>query len=150
MIRSMTAFGRADVTSSFGRIVVEIQSVNRKFLDPVVMLPPELGRFETDIRLWLAERIHRGRVQLTYRIEAAPQYARKLRINPAVTRQMREALREVNGENPSPITPTDFARIEGWVDYDLDFAEAEHYLEAIKQATEEALDAFDVMKKSEG
>ena len=73
MLSSMTGFGRAISDAPFGRVIAEIQSINRKFLDISVLLPREFGRFELEIRKWISERIARG--QVSVRIHVIPNAA---------------------------------------------------------------------------
>jgi uncharacterized protein (TIGR00255 family) len=70
MLASMTGFGRAILDAPFGRLVAEIQSVNRKYLEVFVSLPKEFGRFEQEIRMWVGEKIARG--QVSVRIHVIP------------------------------------------------------------------------------
>lgn len=58
----MTGFGRAVVDGSMGQLVVEIQSVNRKYLEVTLFLPKEWSRFESEVRKWIGEAISRGQV----------------------------------------------------------------------------------------
>src|SRR6266404_3632232 len=62
MINSMTAYGRASKATSYGRIMIELHSVNRKMLDMNVYLPKDLLRFDVDFRKWLSAQIERGQV----------------------------------------------------------------------------------------
>ena len=64
MLASMTGFGRAGLDSSLGKLIAEIQSVNRKHLEINVSLPKECARFENDIRAWVGEVIFRGHVSV--------------------------------------------------------------------------------------
>lgn len=64
MFTSMTGFGRAMGSSSLGKLVVEIQSLNRKYLEILIALPKELSRFETELRKWVNDSIGRGQVTL--------------------------------------------------------------------------------------
>lgn len=66
MIRSMTAYGRFSQEAPFGRLVVEIHSVNRKMLDLSIYLPKDFLRFEVEVRKWLMTQLERG--QVTVRI----------------------------------------------------------------------------------
>ncbi|MBS0652048.1 MAG: YicC family protein [Verrucomicrobia bacterium] len=66
MIRSMTAYGRFSKEAPFGRLVVEIHSVNRKMLDLSIYLPKDFLRFEVEVRKWLMTQLERG--QVTVRI----------------------------------------------------------------------------------
>lgn len=64
MLASMTGFGRTILEAPFGKIVIELQSINRKYLEIFVSLPKEYGRFEPDIRKWIQEKISRGQVSV--------------------------------------------------------------------------------------
>jgi uncharacterized protein (TIGR00255 family) len=69
MIRSMTGFGAADGTVGAARVAVELRSVNHRFFNATIKLPPELSRWEGDVRETLRKRISRGHVTMSARIE---------------------------------------------------------------------------------
>lgn len=60
MFRSMTAYGRAHVTTESSSFLIEIHSVNRKSLDITVNLPKELLMFDMDFRKELSKEVKRG------------------------------------------------------------------------------------------
>ena len=62
MIRSMTAFGRAERADELGAFLVELQSVNRKHLEVDVNLPRELGQLEPLARQRLSGVLGRGKI----------------------------------------------------------------------------------------
>jgi uncharacterized protein (TIGR00255 family) len=64
MIKSMTGFGRSKGKMSKGRLIIEIQSVNKKNFETSIYLPKELFRYEIDIKKRLSKRLHRGHVIL--------------------------------------------------------------------------------------
>jgi uncharacterized protein (TIGR00255 family) len=70
MLMSMTGFGRGAIDAPFGRLVAEIQSVNRKYLEVFVSMPKEFSRFEVEVRKWIGEVVSRG--QITVRIHLMP------------------------------------------------------------------------------
>jgi uncharacterized protein (TIGR00255 family) len=70
MTKSMTAYGRTSHATAFGRLVIEVQSVNRKMLDINVYLPKDLLRFEVDMRKWLSSDIERGQVTVRVTLQA--------------------------------------------------------------------------------
>lgn len=63
-MHSMTGFGRASKETFFGRLTVEVTSINRKFLDLNIQLPKEWSRFESDVRKKLSEENKRGLINL--------------------------------------------------------------------------------------
>ncbi|MBM3199156.1 MAG: DUF1732 domain-containing protein [Chlamydiae bacterium] len=64
MIRSMTAYGKAIFTSSLGKWVVEIHSINKKNLELNVFIPRECLAFDVEVRKQLCCFLHRGQVTL--------------------------------------------------------------------------------------
>lgn len=63
-IRSMTGFGRCEVTDGTRKITVEMKSVNHRYLDISIKIPKKLSFFETAIRGELKEYIQRGKVDV--------------------------------------------------------------------------------------
>src|SRR5438067_634284 len=72
MIRSMTGFGAAEGRVGALRVSVELRTVNHRFFNPSIKLPPVLGRFEGEVRELLRQRIARGHATLFARAERAP------------------------------------------------------------------------------
>jgi len=64
MLLSMTGFGRGVADGSVGRLIVEIQSLNRKYLEIFISLPKEFSRFENEVRKWVSEEVARGQVNV--------------------------------------------------------------------------------------
>ena len=69
MISSMTGFGAADGLVGDARASVEIRTVNHRFFSPNLKLPAAFTRWEGEIRELLRQKIVRGHVTLTARIE---------------------------------------------------------------------------------
>ncbi len=70
MLMSMTGFGRASRDSALGRLIVEMQSLNRKHYELQVYLPKEFSRFEYEVRKWVADKVVRGFI--TVRVQWVP------------------------------------------------------------------------------
>lgn len=64
MIKSMTGFGRCEVTEGTRKITVEMKSVNHRYLDVNIKMPKKLNFFETAIRSELKNYIQRGKVDI--------------------------------------------------------------------------------------
>jgi uncharacterized protein (TIGR00255 family) len=67
----MTGFGAATALADGVRVTVELSAVNRKQLDVVFRLPPQLAAFESRIQKIIQEQISRGRISGTVQFEAA-------------------------------------------------------------------------------
>ena len=64
MIKSMTGFGRCEVSKGERKITVEIKSVNHRYLDVNIKMPKKLNFFEAAIRNELKNYIQRGKVDI--------------------------------------------------------------------------------------
>jgi uncharacterized protein (TIGR00255 family) len=71
MISSMTGFGAADGPIGDARASVEIRTVNHRFFSPNLKLPSVFSRWEGEIREILRQKVARGHVTLTARIDRA-------------------------------------------------------------------------------
>jgi uncharacterized protein (TIGR00255 family) len=65
----MTGFGAAEGAIGEARASVEVRSVNHRFFSPNLKLPQALARWEGEVREILRQKIARGHVTLTARLE---------------------------------------------------------------------------------
>ena len=64
MIKSMTGFGRCEITDGSRKYSVEMKSVNHRYLDASIKLPKKLGFFESSIRNELKNYVQRGKIDI--------------------------------------------------------------------------------------
>ena len=64
MIKSMTGFGRAELSSEERKVSVEIKSVNHRYLELGIKLPKKLNFLENKIRNEVKKYVERGKVDL--------------------------------------------------------------------------------------
>ncbi len=98
MIRSMTGFGRAEVSDSTCVITVEARSVNHRHLDIALRLPPVLAPLELAARRLIQARLDRGRIDVSAQL--APTVgvsAQEVRINTALARRFHDEARSLAG-----------------------------------------------------
>src|SRR6478609_779100 len=65
MIKSMTGFGQAVLTTGDVTISVEVKSLNSKFLDLNLRIPKIFSERELELRNAVAEKLERGKVSLS-------------------------------------------------------------------------------------
>lgn len=68
MIRSMTGYGRAEALLAGRKWVVEMKSVNHRYLEIALRLPGMLLPLETELKKRIGERFLRGRIEAIVRI----------------------------------------------------------------------------------
>ncbi len=64
MIKSMTGFGRCEISEAERKFTVELKGVNHRYLDVNVRMPKKLNFFETSIRNLLKQYVQRGKVDI--------------------------------------------------------------------------------------
>ena len=64
MLRSMTGFGQASASTDEGSIQVEVKSLNSKFMDLGLRIPPVLSEKEMEIRTLIQDQLERGKISV--------------------------------------------------------------------------------------
>lgn len=64
MLKSMTGFGRCEITGVDRKITVEMKAVNHRYCDMTIKMPKKLNFFEAGIRNLLKQFIGRGKVDV--------------------------------------------------------------------------------------
>lgn len=64
MVKSMTGFGRCEISEGTRKMIVEMKSVNHRYLDVNMKMPKKLNFFDASIRNLLKTYIQRGKVDL--------------------------------------------------------------------------------------
>ena len=150
MIRSMTAFARAERGGEFGRIAWEIRSVNHRYLEIAVRLPEELRRLEMRIRERVQKRLGRGKVDLNLRLEPAERNAASLRLNEDYARQLLAVCDQIAAfmEASRPISPADVMQWPGVLQERE--PDADQLARETLACLDEALDALTEGREREG
>jgi len=92
----MTGYGAADGPAGAGTIRVEIRTVNHRYFNPAIRLPPELGSHEGALRDLLRQGFERGNVSVTVRRQFdAPGARATLRLDVDRAREAMARLREL-------------------------------------------------------
>lgn len=94
-MRSMTGYGRSQLSYDGREITVEVKTVNHRFLDVSVRLPRALSFAEDAVRKQLADALRRGHADVTVTYENRRADAREVRIDEALAQQYAAALRKL-------------------------------------------------------
>jgi uncharacterized protein (TIGR00255 family) len=97
MIRSMTGYGIATVDFQQKTIAVEIKSVNSKFFDLNLRLPPLYREKEMELRTELARFLERGKAEVTITTESQ-EINKKTSINRALVKSYYDEFKKLDGE----------------------------------------------------
>src|SRR5690349_300723 len=70
-MRSMTGFGRGAIVEEGFAVTVELKTVNNRFLDVSLRLSSEMQQLESTIKRLIANRLSRGRVDVSLQYDRA-------------------------------------------------------------------------------
>lgn len=84
MIKSMTGFGRGEVSKGQRKITVEMKAVNHRYLDVNIKMPKKLNFFDASIRNLLKEYIQRGKVDIYITYEDLSEQTVSVKYHPDV------------------------------------------------------------------
>lgn len=92
-LKSMTGFGRAEVSNDQYRLSVEVKSVNSRFLDLSIKMPKKFNALEANIRNTVKEYISRGKVDLFITYENFSEKGKALRLDLPLAKEYLESMR---------------------------------------------------------
>ena len=98
MIKSMTGFGRCEVTENNRKFTVEMKAVNHRYLDINMKMPKKLNFFESSIRGELKNYVSRGKVDLFITYEDLSENTSSVRYNKELAAEYLRYLRQMQEE----------------------------------------------------
>ena len=81
MIKSMTGYGKANMSKNLREYQVEIKSVNHRYLDISIKMPKMLSYLEEDIKKMISANLSRGKVDVFITFNNNSLEGRDIRIN---------------------------------------------------------------------
>lgn len=106
MIKSMTGFGRCEISNETRKIVVEMKSVNHRYLDVAVKMPKKLTLFENAIRSLMKEYAQRGKVDIFIIYEDCTENQVQLKYNEPLAGEYMRYMRQMAEQFGIPLDIT--------------------------------------------
>ena len=152
MLKSMTAYGRAESIQSDLEYVVEIRSGNHRYREIVLKLPQNLLPFEEMVRSLVADRVKRGRVDISIQLKDNGDKGLMLELNRPVVRAYMDIFNALGKElgSEQPLDLALFSQIKDAIiikQYGMDLERAEPDL---RDVIDEALNSWEAMRINEG
>jgi uncharacterized protein (TIGR00255 family) len=153
MIKSMTGYGRGEVEVGGLRWVVELKTVNHRFLEVSPSLPRHLWALEDRIRKLIKNRLSRGRVDVQLSWEGRAERSQTVSLDPAMTAEIKGLLTDLTRALPEP-EPVRLEHLLHFADLivakERQAQDLEEIWEAVSRALAQALEALEVMRGNEG
>ena len=151
MIRSMTGYGKGNLSIDNREYQVEIKSVNHRYLDVSVKMPRTLSYLEEDIKKQISEKIQRGKIDVFITFDNNSDEGRNVKINKELAKIYIQELRELAEEENliENIRVVDISKFPDVLSIKMD-KDDEKIKNEVIEATKEAVDKIVEMKEIEG
>ena len=95
MIKSMTGYGKSNMSKNLREYQVEIKSVNHRYLDVSVKMPRSLSYLEEEIKKAVSSKLTRGKVDVFITFNNNSLEGRDIKINTEIARMYIKELRDL-------------------------------------------------------
>jgi uncharacterized protein (TIGR00255 family) len=149
----MTGYGRGEVEEGDLKWVVELKSVNHRFLEVSPNLPRHLWALEDRVRKLIKRRLARGRVDVQLSWEGRAERPLTVRLDPAMTAQIYGLLSSLSEtlSEPEPVRLTHLLQFADLiVARERQTQDTEEIWQMVSRALAQALEALEVMRGNEG
>ena len=150
--QSMTGFGRGESEQDGYSWIVEIKTVNHRFLDQRIQLPRIVAALEEQVRKLIGSRLDRGRVEVGIALGGEPDTGRYFQVNSELAQQYHACLKQIRFEIGSRenITLADMLTCRDLISREEEGVDLDRAWQALKPAVNAALDECDQMREQEG
>ena len=152
MIKSMTGFGRSEIASGNRKIMVEMKSVNHRFLETGIKMPKKLNVFEARIRDVVKKYASRGKIDIFITYEDNSENNVNIRYNPAVAEEYMDIFSQMEEmfSIRNDITVSALSRYPEVITMEEAAEDEEELWNFIQEAVKEACEGFVKTRITEG
>lgn len=151
-MRSMTGYGRSCVEKDGRQLIIEIKSVNHRFLDISLKIPRILSFSEDSIRKQIAGQLTRGHIEVTVSYINSRDDAKKIVVDKALIRAYCDAAEQMETENgiKNDLTASNILSLPDTVSIVNAEEDTDTVLQMISDACQSALNDLKNMRIKEG
>ena len=148
----MTGYGRAKLQKESREYIVEIKSVNHKYLDMNIKLPRNLFCMEDRVRKSISNKISRGKIDVFITYINNGIEGKNILINKDIARLYIKELEELANENniASGLRATEISKLPEVLNIVIDEDDEDKIWSDLNECLEEALSNFVNMRETEG
>lgn len=152
MIKSMTGFGRAEISSGGRTVTVEIRSVNHRYYEFSARVPRGCGYLEEKLKSYINGRISRGKVEASVIIVNTQCSDTLVEVNLAAAGSYITALRNANAELEltDDITLSQLLKLPDIFTVRKAAEDEEEVWNEVRAVADEAISRFVEMRVTEG
>jgi len=152
MLKSMTAYGRAEVLKGAMEFIAEIRSGNNRYREIIPRIPQSLQPFEDRIRSTVSSMLKRGRIEISIQVKDNGDKGLRLELNRPLVKAYVSIFNELNKEFgcKQPIDISFFSQLKDAIIVKQDSVDLEKIWPDLKDVIDKALLSLDTMRINEG
>ena len=153
MIRSMTAYGRGEHSEGNTHFTAELKSLNNRYRDIILRIPKTFQALEDEIRLQIASKVRRGRIEVSIQVEKnATETEYDLELNLPLVRSLIRIFEELNEQFglDGKVAPETLCQMRDVILYKPHDVDIDAARPAFHEVIRLALDSLDMMRRVEG
>ncbi len=98
MIKSMTGYGKANISKNQRTYQIEIKSVNHRYLDISIKMPRTISYLEEDIKNCISKKLKRGKIDVFITFENNSSEGKNIKINTEIAKLYIDELKRLAEE----------------------------------------------------
>ena len=151
MIKSMTGYGKSNLSINLREYQVEIKTVNHRYIDVNIKIPKVISYLEEDVRKLISSKLKRGKIDISIVFENYNKNENNISINTELAENYIKSFKELAEKQNinANIEVTEIAKLPEVLTVKTDFNEEQIKLELL-QTLEDAVDQLIFMRTNEG
>ena len=152
MIKSMTAFGRAEKTAAGRTFTVEMRSLNSRYGEVIIRMAPQFLPLEDQIKKLVATKVSRGRVEVMIKVKNGSQAVPDIHVNLPLAKEYYRAMCELSEtlQIEEKVGLQTLFGMQGIITVTEPEEDLEKTWSVLSSCVREALETIDAMRTSEG
>ena len=149
---SMTGYGRATAENTLCSIIIEMKSINNRYLDIYVRMPRQIMRLEEKVKDMIKQEIQRGKLDVFVTLILKDGVDKKLTLNRRLAEEYITIAREVENQFSlsGGIRTMDLLKFPDVIAVAENEFDEQEILELLNTATRQAVSEMVEMRKKEG
>ncbi len=151
MIKSMTGYGKSNLSINSREYQVEVKTVNHRYIDVNIKMPKVISYLEEDVRKLISSKLKRGKIDISIVFENYNKNENNISINTELAENYIKSFKELAEKQNinANIEVTEIAKLPEVLTVKTDFNEEQIKLELL-QTLENAVDQLICMRTNEG
>ena len=151
MIKSMTGYGKSNLSINSREYQVEVKTVNHRYIDVNIKIPKVISYLEEDVRKLISSKLKRGKIDISIVFENYNKNENNISINTELAENYIKSFKELAEKQNinANIEVTEIAKLPEVLTVKTDFNEEQIKLELL-QTLENAVDQLICMRTNEG